>query len=56
MESSLVEMENEQDEEIEDLGWRTPQRSSTAYVRTILHAIRYLLIDMNVPKNQCKRL
>ena len=55
-ESSLVEIEENDKNDDEDLGWRTPQRSSTAYVRTILHAIRYMLMDMKVPKNQCKRL
>ena len=52
IESSLVEIEENDKNDDEDLGWRTPQRSSTAYVRTILHAIRYMLMDMKVPKNQ----
>ena len=48
LESSLVEAEEfaEGKENKEKSGdWSSPQRSKTAYVRCVLHALRYLLIS-----------
>ena len=41
LETSLYETATSEEENLDD--WSSPQRSSTAYVRCILHAVRHML-------------
>ncbi|KAH9261268.1 hypothetical protein BASA81_000972 [Batrachochytrium salamandrivorans] len=36
--------------------WNSPQRSSTSYVRTLLHALRYMMASRGMSKALCKQV
>lgn len=65
LETSLWEAEEqalkqEEGGEAMDFGvigdWNSPQRSSTSYVRTLLHALRYMMASRGMSKALCKQV
>ena len=55
LESSLVEMEAEKDSKMKG-DWRSPQKSRTAYVRSITHAIFFMLRHKGLDVLQAKQV